>query len=62
MKIADLIPTVTGSFPNDFNEIIKSINQNQIYKNKNSEKLLWPAYQFSKHSHDGQKENRKTIF
>ena len=55
MKIADLIPTVTGSFPNDFNEIIKSINQNQIYKNKNSEKLLWPAYQFSKHSHDGQK-------
>ena len=40
MKIADLIPTVTGSFPNDFNEIIKSINQNQIYKNKNSEKLL----------------------
>ena len=33
MRIADLIPTVTGSFPSDFNEIIKSINKNQIYKN-----------------------------
>tara|TARA_A100001011_G_C14322485_1_gene851575 strand:- start:8385 stop:10577 length:2193 start_codon:yes stop_codon:yes gene_type:complete len=55
MRIANLIPTVTGSFPSDFNEIIKSINKNQIYKNNKAEKLLWPAYQFSKHYHDGQK-------
>ena len=55
MRIADLIPTVTGSFPNDFVDIVKRINKNQINKNRNIEKILWPAYQFSKHHHDGQK-------
>jgi len=55
MRIADLIPTVTGSFPSDFIDIVKKININQINKNINIEKTLWPAYQFSKHHHDGQK-------
>jgi len=55
MRIADLIPTVTGSFPSDFVDIVKRINKNQINKNIDIEKILWPAYQFSKHHHDGQK-------
>ena len=54
MRVADLIPTVTGSYPKDFLQLVKLVD---VHQKNNGEDLvlqLWPAYQYSKNSHEGQ--------
>lgn len=55
MKIADLIPTVTGAYPKDFLELVEILGQNGKASTEKVTETLWPAYQFSKEHHEGQR-------
>jgi len=54
MKIADLIPTVTGNYPKDFLELVHAISDNGRVSDEQVTEKLWPAYLFSKEHHHGQ--------
>lgn len=54
MRIADLIPSVTGSFPKDFLVLVQNVNDNQKLDGEELASELWPAYQYSKEHHEGQ--------
>lgn len=54
MKIADLIPTVTGSYPKEFLDLVDLISRNGKAPSSEVTDQLWHAYQFSKESHSGQ--------
>lgn len=54
MKIAHLIPTVTGSYPKDFLELVQVLGDNGRLSQDEITAQLWPAYQFSKEHHRGQ--------
>ena len=54
MRIADLIPKVTGSYPKDFLALVHKVSNNgRVSEDKVTEKL-WQAYLFSKEHHHGQ--------
>lgn len=55
MKIADLIPTVTGAYPKDFLELVHLLGHNGKGPEEKVTAQLWPAYQFSKEYHQGQR-------
>tara|TARA_B100000029_G_scaffold112346_1_gene104493 strand:+ start:13946 stop:16126 length:2181 start_codon:yes stop_codon:yes gene_type:complete len=54
MRIADLIPNVTGSYPRDFLNLIDLLEDHQTVSNEVLYKRLWEAYQYSKDHHQGQ--------
>lgn len=54
MKIADLIPIVTGSYPKEFLDLVDLLNRNSKAPEKEGADQLWHAYQFSKERHTGQ--------
>lgn len=54
MKIADLIPTVTGTYPKDFLELVNLLSNNGKVSENHVTEALWPAYLFSKEHHHGQ--------
>ena len=54
MRVADLIPKVTGSYPRDFLNLIGSLDDQQTLTNDILYDRLWTAYQYSKNNHEGQ--------
>ncbi|MDP6456109.1 MAG: bifunctional (p)ppGpp synthetase/guanosine-3',5'-bis(diphosphate) 3'-pyrophosphohydrolase [Candidatus Marinimicrobia bacterium] len=54
MKIADLIPTVTGSYPKEFLDLVNLLSRNGKAPGDEVTDQLWHAYQFSKEKHTGQ--------
>ena len=54
MRVADLIPKVTGSYPRDFLNLIGSLDDQQTLTNDILYDRLWKAYQYSKNNHEGQ--------
>ncbi len=54
MRVADLIPNVTGSYPKDFLRLIELVDDQQKTNGDGSTDQLWPAYQYSKDNHEGQ--------
>ena len=54
MRIADLIPNVTGSYPKDFLMLVELVDGQQKTNGNSSTDLLWPAYRYSKENHEGQ--------
>ncbi|MEE9167643.1 MAG: bifunctional (p)ppGpp synthetase/guanosine-3',5'-bis(diphosphate) 3'-pyrophosphohydrolase [Candidatus Neomarinimicrobiota bacterium] len=55
MRVADLIPTVTGAYPKDFLELVDILSHNGKAPGDKVTEVLWPAYQFSKEHHEGQR-------
>ena len=54
MRVADLIPKVTGSYPREFLNLIGSLDDQQTLTNDILYDRLWKAYQYSKNNHEGQ--------
>ena len=54
MRVADLIPTVTGSYPKDFLQLVKLVDAHHKNNGEDLVLQLWPAYQYSKNNHEGQ--------
>ncbi len=46
MRVADLIPNVTGSYPKDFLRLIELVDDQQKTNGDGSTDQLWPAYQY----------------
>ncbi|MBH31895.1 MAG: (p)ppGpp synthetase [Candidatus Marinimicrobia bacterium] len=54
MRVADLLPNVTGSYPKDFLRLLNIVDNQQKTNGFDSTNLLWSAYQYSKENHEGQ--------
>ena len=54
MRVADLIPTVTGSYPKNFQQLVQLVDDQQKKNGEDLMQQLWPAYQYSKDNHEGQ--------
>jgi len=63
MKIASLIPTVTGAYPKDFLTLVDLVAGNGRASKDNITEVLWKAYQYSQSKHEGQsRESGKPYF
>ena len=47
MRVADLIPAVTGSYPKDFLQLVKLVDAHLKNIDEDLVLQLWPAYQYS---------------
>ena len=54
MKIASLIPTVTGAYPKEFLSLVELTAENGRTSKDYIKETLWKAYQFSQLKHEGQ--------
>ena len=54
MKIASLIPTVTGAYPKDFLTLVDLAAENGRTSKDAIKESLWKAYQYSQSKHEGQ--------
>ncbi len=63
MKIASLIPTVTGAYPKNFLTLVDLVSGNGRASKDNITEVLWKAYQYSQSKHEGQsRESGKPYF
>ena len=46
MRVADLIPAVTGSYPKDFLQLVKLVDAHHKNIGEDLVLQLWPAYQY----------------
>ncbi|MFQ6606950.1 MAG: RelA/SpoT family protein [Fidelibacterota bacterium] len=63
MKIASLIPTVTGAYPKDFTLLVDLVTGNGRASKEDITDFFWKAYQYSQSKHEGQsRESGKPYF